>query len=156
MPFLKGGISKLVRIPEKPIFASAATDGCVRVSNLFKGPLFNTEIYLSTYVFLISFSFGTCQNLKLVVRPISLTDYLIIIMDRPWTAWQSLQMAICWYPERKMDQYALTSKTSLCYFSYALPTSWNYGIVRSLDLITRLVLQYACFDIRIMFRSSTW
>ena len=30
--FLKGGISKLVRIPEKPIFASAATDGCVRVS----------------------------------------------------------------------------------------------------------------------------
>ena len=27
----QGGISKLVRIPEKPIFASAAADGCVRL-----------------------------------------------------------------------------------------------------------------------------
>ena len=40
-----------------------------------------------------------------------------------------------------MDQYALTSKTSLCSFSYTLPTSWNYGIVDYLDLM-RLVLLY--------------
>ena len=52
--FQKGGISKLVRIPEKPIFASAATDGCVRVSISFRSGPFLVPKYI--YVFVVSFS----------------------------------------------------------------------------------------------------
>lgn len=29
----EGGIQKICRLPEKPIFASAASDGCIRVRN---------------------------------------------------------------------------------------------------------------------------